>query len=110
MNSLPAELKAELAAKKLAAEINMKIRAKGTLKPKFEEPADRKVKVLPEVKEDPYKRANPVSRTYEVFDFEESITIEQSNEPKFRPRKHDTTSRKDFDMKVEALINKYSTK
>jgi len=109
MNSLPAELKAELAAKKQAAEINAKIRVAGTFIPKFSEPKGRKVKVVPEAKEDPYKRANPVSEWYDTYE-EEGFINAKEEAPKFRPRKHNPDSRKEFDLKVKELVNKYSTK
>jgi hypothetical protein len=69
MNILTAEMKAELAAKKQAAEINAKIRTKKP-EPKFGAPDNRPVRVLPEAKEDPYKRANPVSNRYDTIEFE----------------------------------------
>ena len=68
MEKLTEEMKAELAAKKQAVEINAKIRTQKP-EPKFNTP-NRPVRVLPEAKEDPYKRANPVSDRYDTIEYD----------------------------------------
>jgi hypothetical protein len=110
MEKLSAELKAELVAKRQAAEINAKIRAAKNPQPRLNAPAGKAIKVLPEIKEDPYKRANPVSEWYYTFEDENFSRENTDAEPKFRPRKHNPDSRKEFDLKVKALVNKYSTR
>ena len=72
MEKLTAEMKAEIQAKRLQAEINERIRNAKIQKPIPAEPK-RSVKVLPEAKEDPYRRANPVSRYYDTIEIEAVI-------------------------------------
>lgn len=70
MKTLTAEMKAELAANRVAAEINSRIRTKAPA-PNLSEPTNRKLRVLPERKEDFYRGMNPVSRSYEVYEYED---------------------------------------
>lgn len=68
MKTLTAEMKAELAAKRQAAEANAKLRI-GKPEPKFIAP-NKPVKVIPEAKTDYYRGMNPVSRAFEVYELE----------------------------------------
>ena len=84
MKILTAEMKAELAAKKTAAEANAKIRAgRSRPKPVFKSPDNRTAIIVPEREEDPHKRANPVSSWYWEY---EDQGIVQSDEPVYRKR------------------------
>jgi hypothetical protein len=70
MEKLSQELKAELAAKRQAAEINARIRAAKTPQPRLNAPAGRSVKVLPERPTDFYKGENRVSEYYDTYEYE----------------------------------------
>lgn len=68
MKKLTAEMKAELAKKKMEAEANAKIRT-ARPEPKFKAP-DKPVKILREAPIDYYKGMNPVSKWMEVYEYE----------------------------------------
>ena len=82
MEKLTAEMKAEIQAQRLAAEVNAKLRTKAP-EPKFQEP-QKPIKVLTERPQNLYKTENTVSSWY--WEYEER-GIEQSTNPTYRPRR-----------------------
>ena len=68
MKTLTAEMKAELEAKRIAAEVNARIRTPKP-EPKFTAPP-KPVRLLPEVPVNYYKGINPVKDWYEVYEYE----------------------------------------
>jgi len=65
MNKLTAEMKAELAKKRMEADANARIREGNNNTPSVSQP-DKPVKILPEAPIDYYEGMNRVSKRYDV--------------------------------------------